>query len=585
MISNEFGLAYFLGRTRLTIRGSEMSRIDLMPIDDVFRVAAGYFQMYTHGGKTAVFSDNAGFVSKEVSFSPYVWETGGCKTADDFDSKIKPPEDDSKQPRSLDNDDLARYHEFMGSIAGGRQIFVSYPKNGKHRGLAHVAMSDSGALVFRSTSDIVFSKTDRIDVPVRIRAPEDPKGEDVPEIEAKDEEPPDEDWWDHDISRRTASNIIKQLYKRFKSNKKDWRIDSEKAEKEYDENVDSVADVGGGASQIVLGHDGSIVLSTSKGAEIRLQGEDITISCPGKLSFRSGGDTYVLSNNDIIAKAKNDCEILSRRDITVSAEKRISDFAGISIFNEVGNSKKSSDSYADDHGVSTPGIYMKVAEKKGAIVTDADSVYVHPRKQMNVLAVDSNGKTKKTSRLKLGIGTIQAAAFNVQISAGSGNSCKSGLMLTGGSAWLFGSNAGVAGSSLPSVMGGGKTYMPVGGGGSGPYSSLCSGMRDMRTEILFKKDDLLSEIPYFAYRDYSDADGNAPEIEESTWVNIKRSGRKWGNDMEVNKTLPWPGKDGKCITYRADYRKLMSNDDDFGDKESPKGKPDKKEEKFSSYKG
>lgn len=587
MVANEFGMEYFLGRTRMTMRGSNMSRIDLFPIDDVFRVVAGYLQMQTHGGKEIVFADQGGFVSREILFSPYVWETGGCLTKSEFEGKTKVPEGDgSAKPPDIENPDLARYREFWGSIAGGRQIFVSYPKGDKNVGLSHVTFSDSGALVFRSVSDIIFSKTDKIDVPVRIKNPEDRDGVKEPNIEGKDETPVEEDWWRHDIGRRTVSNIVKQLYKRFENNDKDWRIDSEKAESEYDETAGSKSDVGGGASQIVLGHDGSITFSTSKGAEIRLDGADITISCPGNLSFRSGGSVYVLSNNDTIVKSKSDCEILSKNNTVVSAEKRVSTFAGVSIFSEVGDSKKESKKFPDTGGYDTPGIYMKVAKNKGRVLMDTDDVIVHPRRSIDVSAVDDNGKTKKNTYLRVGIGSVSTSAFSIILDTGSGSEVSSGLMLSPSSATLFGESAGVASGGVPYLIGGGKTPWMLPAEGSGPYSSLCSDLRDVRSVAMFKKNPFVEKLPYFSYKAYFDVvDGRSPEVEESTWVNIVKPGGAWGKDMEVNGTYPWPGADGKCVQFNANYGGLMNNDDDLGDKKDPESKPKRSKKDFKEYRG
>lgn len=585
MVSNEFGMEYFLGRSRATIRGSNLSRIDFFPIDDVLRITAGYLQEYTHAGVRTVFADKDGYVSEERLFSPYAWETGGCETKDAFESKVAAPEDLDKQPDPLDNPDLARYREYQGSVAGGRQIFVSCPKGGKNVGLSHVALSDSGAVVVRSTSDIVFSTTSRIDVPVRVKSPEDPEGVDVPKIKGKDETPEDAEWWEHDLGRRTASNIIAQLYRRFRDNDKDWRIDSSPAVEDYDEHAGSKADVGGGVAQLFLGHDGSIVLSTSEGAEIRLHGKDITISCPGTLSLRSGSEVSVLSAGNIVSKSKENTEILSSGNTLVEADHRLAAFGGISIFAEVGDSGEGrNEDFANDRGGMTPGLYLKVAPDKGHILLDSDTMFLHPRKTMLVVSQDKNGDVPGDSQILVGVGQVVASTNTFLVNAGESEEPESGIVLAGSTAAIFGSSVAVAGESVPAVVGGGMMpwYIPADGD---PYKDLVDQMEQPREQTMFTKYDAIADIPWFSYREYLGLDGGAVQVEESPWVNFQNASGQWGKDLEVNKTLPWPGKNGRCVSFKKDYSGLKDTDDAFGDKEDPVAQPEKKVDKFEKFLG
>ena len=625
MISNEFGMEYFLGRTRATIRGSNLSRIDFFPIDDILRITAGYLQEYTHGGYHTVFADKTGFVSEELLFSPYVWETAGCRTRARFEAKMTLPPGDNTPPPGLGNPDMARYREYQGSIAGGKQIFVSYPKNGKNIGLSHVALSDSGAVVVRSTSDIILTTTRKISVPSRTAAPENPDGVDVPKVEYKDEMPDPSDWWMHDVGRRTASNIISQLYKRFKDNPKDWKIDSEKAKTLYDKNVLSMADVTDGTGQIFLGHDGSIVLSTSEGAEIRLHGPDITISCPGKLSFRSGSEVSMLSKQDIIIKSKENTEVMSSNRTLVSSAGRVAVFGGISVFAEVGDSGREDTRFPLDVGNATPGMYLKVASGKGLVLVDSDDIYLHPRSTLGIMS-HMDGATKaaaeeeerqnnaandeggggggngeggegedmgyvpKNSQVVVSIGRVVVSTHNMMVNTGDEEPADAGLILAGGQAALFGARTIVTSDSVPIVTGGGKIPMYLPGGESDVYRTFIDSMKSIRTPIMYEPMPMFEDIPRFSYRDYTDLDtGTNIEVEESPWVNFKNVRDTWGWETEVNETLPWPGKRGKCVMFMSDYSrpqlKLKENDDAFGDKKNPVAKPKKEVLDFEFYRG
>ena len=587
MLSNEFGAAFFLGRTRATVRGSNLSRIDFFPIDDVLRVTAGYLQEYTHAGRTDVFMDVDGYVSKELLFSPYAWETGGCRTKSEFEGKVKPPDDDDKEPEELENQDMARYREFQGSIAGGRQIFTSYPKNGKNIGLSHVALSDSGAVVVRSTSDIVFSTTRKIDVPVRVKRPEDPEGEEKPQIEAKDESGTEAswgitpNWWKHDLCRRTISNLVKNLYRRFRKNKKDWRIDSEAAQSDYDEHSKSKADIKqfAGTAQIMLGHDGSIVLSTSEGAEIRLHGENITISCPGALSFRAGQEISFISKKDIHVKAKEHAEILAKNNVTLAAGGRVAAFGGNSIFMEVGDSKEEDESFGKDNGSRSPGIYVKVAKDKGHVLFDSDTIYIHPRKQMYVASHDENGNVPRNSQVLFAVGQVFSSSNTFLVNTGKGEAVEAGLSISSDQAMLFGRSAGVAASSTPAICGGGKMPMFI-DADRNIYDDLVDGLGRFRSQTMFTKIDAFDNIPRFSFY-YADT----VILEESPWPNFQKSEPAWGDDLKVNETMPWPGKDVFCRKFKADYSKLKDNDDDFGDKKEPVAKPEETTTEFKEFRG
>ena len=96
---------------------------------------------------------------------------------------------------------------------------------------------------------------------------------------------------------------------------------------------------------------------------------------------------------------------------------------------------------------------------------------------------------------------------------------------------------------------------------------------------MFKKNPFVEKLPYFSYKKYSDT------VEESPWVNIVKPGGAWGKDMEVNGTYPWPGADGKCVQFNANYGGLMNNDDDLGDKKDPESKPKRSKKDFKEYRG
>lgn len=594
-IFNEFGAGYLLGRTRLMIRGSNMARVDMFPINDIIRIAVGYLQMFTHGGKTIIFSDNDGYTSYEKLFSPYVWETAGCKNRGDFDKKIKIPSGKDEGAELLENPDLARYREFIGSFAGGKQIFTSYPKDDVNVGLSHVALSDSGALVFRSTSDIIFTQTEKIDVPVRIREPEKHEDKETPKINEKNEQPGDGDWWDHHIGRRTAANIIKRLYKRFEDNPNDWRIDSKPAKSDYDRNTGSTADIRErGSSHIVLGKDGSIVLQTSKGAEIKLLKEDIIISCPGVIRFQAGKQIAAVSGGETYLKSKKDIEMSSRANFSISAKGRVATFAENSFFCDVGNAndKKDIGAFAKDTGLKTRGIYFRSTGNTKPFVVESQVINLRPGKSASITSRNEKDKIPKNSMFSVEVGRIAESAFISAYGAmdSSGSTVKSGVFLTSGGGCVFGKSGNVVGESSVSVASSSHAAMIVeASGGGSAYSGLTKGVESLITSArkFYESFVKIREVPHFSYRDKYDFINGDFGLEESPWVDVKKQGVKtWGKETEINGTLPWPGKGEHVRTFYKDYSKKMKNDDDFGNKEDQeKDQPEEKMIKFEKYKG
>jgi len=600
-VFNEFGAGYFLGRTRLTARASNLARFDLFAANDVFRVAAGYFQMFTHGGRTLVFADNGGYVSKEELFSPYVWETGGCDDKKKFEAKLEIPAEKNKGGKKMENPDLARYREYTGSIAGGKQIWTSCPdKSGeKNVGLSHVAFSDSGALVFRSVSDIIFTQTSKIDVPVRVKEPEKHKSSDRPKISGKDETPEDAEWWDRDIGRRTVSNTIRQLYKRFEDNGGDWRLDSIAANEDvgsaYDKNSGSKSDIHKRSSQLVLGKDGSIVLSTAKGAEIRLQGENITISCPGKIRFQAGREIASISHGDIFSKAWRDTEISSKHGVSVSSQNRVAVYGRNSFHCNVGfleDTKDEPGKFAADTGNNRKnwGIYFRSPDQDKPVRIESQYIDLRPKMVASVIGDDGEGNIPETSVFSVKTNKIVEAAETCSYSSvdGSGTVANSGVLLLESGGYLFGESVGVFGNSGAMLASSSSMAMMMEGGG-GDFSGLAdnaSAMVKMVDEFMKFLADL-KDVSYFSYKKkYTDLLGKQDLVVESPWVNVSDMAFEWGEEKEANKTLPWPGKGEFVSTCRQDHSKMVDEDTGFGDKEEQmENKPEIKNFKFEKFKG
>lgn len=589
---NEFGAGYMLGKTRATIRGSNMARIDLFPINDQVRIAAGYLQLFTHEGRKLVFADNGGYVSSEFLSSPYVWETAGCLTPAEFDKKLEVPEDTSHTLPKLENPDLARYREYTGSFAGGKQIFTSYPTQGSdgavNVGLSHVAISDSGALVFRSVSDIIFSKTKQIDVPVRIRDPELRKANSTPEIPKKDESRVDAPWWAHDGGRRTASNVIKQQYKRFGANPNAWRMDSQEPKATYDNNSESSADIGSGTCQLALGADGSITLSTSGGAEIKLSGKDITISCPGTLSFRSGENTVAISKGDIISKAKGVVETIAKSGIVNSTEGAVSTFAKSSIYNEAGIPKEDKEKKKDKKKPFSAPAGIHFISNTDMISLDAPNIQVQAEKLLDIRS-DSPASPQTTSRnsaLSVAVGRISVHTYQSILNCGSSEKTQSGIVVSDDAVQIYGNVVNVLAGRTGSIILG--RQQPAMQSLSDPataadrYENLCKGYDSTRSRIMFERTNYLADLEHFSYR-YTNV-----AVEESSWVNVLNpdSVDPWGEELTLNDTKPWPGAGKRVTTCRQDQSEFVQNDFGFGDKEAQdKAKPSIGSVEFSEFKG
>ena len=174
----ELGIGWYIGALACGMRASEGACIDFFALDDTVRLTSGLFQHYSAIGEQLIYGDG-GYQTLEFSGSPHLCELLGKSkydttwlTSDDF-SFSKMTSTDLKVEDSFAAM-ISRFQMYLGHTAGLFSLFVSNGEPGQ--GLFSANVDGSGRLLVSSAQDIIFERTDRIPVPIKLADVWDPAG-------------------------------------------------------------------------------------------------------------------------------------------------------------------------------------------------------------------------------------------------------------------------------------------------------------------------------------------------------------------------------------------------------------------------
>jgi hypothetical protein len=199
VISNEFGVMLGLFKLMATLKGSELAQIQCHFLDDLVRIISHNFQHYTSLGSVNVFHDGQG-IHLEMGASHIPAESLGQTSTSGINSI--PPDSNNTYDQFFSLSDpqlvmLERMKLFVGKLGQFINLMIVDPAQIPHAingqtpslpdtGLLQVKASLDGTLVVRSVNGIYLEKTNWIRVPTRIRAPEDPLGDDGTQVDYPD---------------------------------------------------------------------------------------------------------------------------------------------------------------------------------------------------------------------------------------------------------------------------------------------------------------------------------------------------------------------------------------------------------------
>ena len=338
----------------------------------------------------------------------------------------------------------------------------------KDAGVARESIDPSGQYRLATTGMLGFERYGRIPVPVRQKQIWE---KEVEEPEAKALEPfkHDEDhpyYRQLELADRVAWDL-RNSYARYEEEKSGFYVPEEedlegKLKDKYDEGFTDSETVklekyDKRRSGIWQGEDGSIILRDAWGSEIVMIGGNIQLSCAGNVMVMPGRSSITIAGDDIVQKAQNSVDIhAAKKDVRIDAWQNVQVMGGSD--NNPGGitleARGKSSPWESKGGeeTRTTGILLKSDE--GSIVTDTKALVLRADEQTTVAAGEkldgTDGHVFISASAVYGAGE-QVIFMNDQAAVG----------ITGGSGYLVGSTAILAGTSSAAWINGGKYPVPI----------------------------------------------------------------------------------------------------------------------------
>jgi len=198
--TNEFGLAFFLGKMMASMRASDMAKVEAFWGDDLLRIFGYNLQIYTAVREEYEVSDE-GEGNLVRRSSPFAWEAIGAKNVkeDAVDligekgggdaGRARDPQHRAWwEPKKKDQLIIPRHTLMRGYMGDLEHEWISVPgksmpdqelfdNSTKHVGVFEQIKNITGAYLIRSAKDLTFEKSILIPVPKELKAPDDPTGD------------------------------------------------------------------------------------------------------------------------------------------------------------------------------------------------------------------------------------------------------------------------------------------------------------------------------------------------------------------------------------------------------------------------
>lgn len=346
VVSNELGVLIGLFQQLAVLKGSELAQVQCFLLDDLVRLISHNFSHWTsmgevniwHDGKTITAEYGATHLSRESMGIPQTTD----KSEPMFQEDGKGSVDDSSDYYKIKEDERAKAIErlkmFVGRLGDFLHIYLCRPDdqakralNGEaggdfDRGLFDVHVGTDGRVAVRTVTGLSIEKTSWIRVPLRVRTPEDPKGDEVADINFDDKTP-----FEWDNTYKVKENPIgyflqlrdclaytqdRYAYLNFDKYKKDFQFSKDPSDKEKSlascEDIDPNTKVNFGDYQ--LRHAG-IYLMDNGGITIR--------DAWGSAIVMEGGNIYQQPVKDLIEQPLRHAITKAGHSIQQSAKKHI----------------------------------------------------------------------------------------------------------------------------------------------------------------------------------------------------------------------------------------------------------------------
>ena len=614
VISNELGVLIGLLQELAVLKGSELAQVQCFMLDDLVRLISHNFSHWTSMGEVNIWHDGKAIIAEYGATHLSRESMGVPQTTDKaepmFEEEVGTKANDTKDYYKIKEDQrikaVERLKMFVGRLGDFLHLFLVRPDDEAkrnlsgtmdgmfERGLADVHVSTEGRISVRTITSIAVEKTNWIKVPLRVRTPEDPKGDEVDDIEFEDKKPFE---WDNQV--KVAENPIgyflqlrdclayvqdKYAYLNFDKYKKDFMMSKSSSDKEKSlgdcKNIDPNTEYE--FSDYKLRHSGFYLMDN---------GGIMFKDAWGSAIVMEGGDIYLQPARDLVSQPLRHDITKAGHSVSVAAKKHIDISSTEEGFRL--KTKKVQHFFAKDEGIilqtdttgqSAPTPAEEAYDTFGGILFKAKDagVFTYGKKIYDFASEASLYKAKDKLMLESEDGNIWVIPEKNLYMMPTGDLIATPegnlQLITSGNAMLGGAgqtSIGQQGQQLGMVPHPGS--LPAILDGILPLDTIISGINTARSALDDTMESMMSPFTESSkfddvkFRWLSSDKYNLTAREDHIPQTIAQqddkafsflSLKEW-TEVEVESTLPFPGKDKfeqYYMTYELKNLKTSSND-------------------------
>lgn len=351
-IANEFGVLLALSQHLAQLKGSELAQIQCHLLDDLVRIISHNFQHYTalgeynvyHDGKSIMAEFNATHQPGETYGRPLVDSDSGGPIFTETNTHVK---DDSVDFFEITENErikaIERFKIFLGRMGDFVHMFLCRPHPSETRnydeppgepdtGLADLHIGTDGSLHLRSVREVFIEKTNWIRVPHRFKDPADPTGDKAQDLDYEDKERFE---WAQDYQYKgnpffyflqlrdyVAYTLEKNHYRNFKTHEKDFYVNDDPGNEQNLKTINKVdkwtqleqEPYELRTSGVYLMPNGGITIKDSWNSAIIMEGGNIYIQ-PAK-------DLILQPLRSLIGKVGKHLQIAAKEEIDFSSTEK-----------------------------------------------------------------------------------------------------------------------------------------------------------------------------------------------------------------------------------------------------------------------
>lgn len=594
VISNELGVLMGLLQELAILKGSELAQVQCFLLDDLVRLISHNFNHWTaagelnvwHDGKAILVEQGMTHLSRESMGIPQTTDKGEPM----FTEEGQASPNDSSDYYKIKGEERAKAIErlkiFAGRLGDFVHIFLCRPDdqakrtlNGDpggmfDRGLMDLHLGTDGRVSLRTLTGLSIEKTNYIRVPLRVRTPEDPQGDEVDDINFEKKEPFS---WDNTYKVRenpvgyflqlrdcVAYSQDRYAYLNFDQYQKDFKFskDANDQEKQLSgiEDIDpktsyKFSDYQLRRSGLYFMDNGGIMIKDAWGSAIVMEGGDIYLQPAKDLVAQPLRHNVVKAGHSLQMAAKKHVDISSSEEgfrlKTQKVQHFYSEEQGI-IFQS--NSESTAEPTPDGEAYDTFGGILMLAKDSG-IYTYGKKLFLNSKEKALL-------KAKETLTLESEDGDVWLIPQQNLYLFPTGDvlcSTSGSMIFAGSSSALFAGGGSTAIGNVGQTIGMISTpgSIPSSLDGVVPVDAIVSGIQAARNALddavqrMMSPFDEDSKFDNVKFHFLASEKFNLKDREDFIPMTIAQQDddsfgflhlKEW-SEKEVESTLPYPGKD------------------------------------------